>query len=215
MWITLRPFSEQLVHQHRLSRLEPANLAATSSVRSGNTVIRIHATSTMLKQINPIPPSHLTIVTRLFWGAVRSRVNLKMESRSLLNLFKHWWNMWILTIVNIWGEIERDHDCQKREGQLWLPALDEAVVSHQSPLCVPQSIQFVLQSDAGARLLLARFNQEFSFHFCWLWPAAAHLVATGKSPGRPGPGSWTTQSSPTCVEATQPGLRWQPLIIKH
>ena len=150
MWITLRPFSEQLVHQHRLSRLGPANLAATSSIS--------HATR---------------------------------------------------------GEIERDHDCQKREGQLWLPALDEAVVSHQPPLCVPQSIQFVLQGDAGPRLLLARFNQEFSFHFGWLWPAAAHLAATEKSPGRPAPGSWTTQSSPTCGGATQSGPRWQSLIIKH
>ena len=34
MGITLRPFSEQLVHQHPLSRLGPANLATTKNRRN-------------------------------------------------------------------------------------------------------------------------------------------------------------------------------------
>ena len=53
------------------------------------------------------------------------------------------------------------HDGEQGHGHLLPPAPDEAVVSYQPPLRVPQSIQLVLQCDGRAAAALLILGQIF------------------------------------------------------
>ena len=53
------------------------------------------------------------------------------------------------------------HDGEQGQGHLLPPAPDEAVVSYEPPLCVPQSVQLVLQCDGRAAAALLILEQIF------------------------------------------------------